>query len=308
MTTASLQINDLFDDITAENARLLSELKLTNKCVNLLQNYRKLLLNLRDYCRCGPIVNNKDVIDILESEYKTVFPEENCDKTAKKVDKIDSNEDQILAIDLNEDSLDLDLIQETSEEKVIGNLYYPSLKLRGQTISRQTVEEKKILVISRTKKNVIESKTSNKLFKCSFKGCREGFNSFKHLNSHQLIHNKSLEWKQREDSRPEQSLSPIIIEQRRLHNEEERQRRLRGVQSVTKLVNEIPKLKAMSDEKGKNPPRREVLEEALRYISALEAKHKSLMYEYNEELSKNKSLIDIKRKKTSHTLKFVKSY
>ena len=66
-------INDLFVELKEENNRLLNELLLTQKCVHLLEKYRNCLISFSNNCKCHQNINNKNIINLLENEYKSVF-------------------------------------------------------------------------------------------------------------------------------------------------------------------------------------------------------------------------------------------
>jgi hypothetical protein len=68
-----LVINDLFEELSQENNRLLNELLFAQKCIELLKSYRNYLNVLSNECNCNPIINNKLVFSTFEKSFKFLF-------------------------------------------------------------------------------------------------------------------------------------------------------------------------------------------------------------------------------------------
>src|SRR5882757_5714980 len=65
-------INELLDELRAENDRLLRELRFSSKCNAFLHKYRKCLLDFNNHCVCHQKTDNYVVLEALESQYKTI--------------------------------------------------------------------------------------------------------------------------------------------------------------------------------------------------------------------------------------------
>ena len=68
---AKVVINDVLEELSEENDRLLRELRFSQKCIQFLEKYRKCLVNLSAKCSCGQTVATNRDIQSLDDQYNT---------------------------------------------------------------------------------------------------------------------------------------------------------------------------------------------------------------------------------------------
>ena len=303
----SLQVPDLIEELNEENKRLFAELKSSEKCVKLLQSYRKCLLSLSENCNCNPMVNNNVMITILENEYKTLFKtEDNANANKLKMDG--AKEKSQLDIDLNEDTVTGDnyLMEDNvgcdpNEEQIIPDmpltdnefvqLVHPSSLLsfnNGTTFTNRPPVPKIYRIMVRKKlngPNAIGQSTGKKLFKCEFEGCSKTYNSLKRLSNHHVVH-KPMDIIDVTSQSLQQNYHSQRFGDRFERNESERKRRERSTLLFNNLFNEIPHLKA----RARKVPNREILNEAAAFIQTLEERNRMLVTNLKRETQRQESL------------------
>jgi hypothetical protein len=82
---SDLVINDLFEELSEENNRLLNELLFAKKCIELLKSYRNYLNVFSNECNCNPIINNKLVLNAFENSFKFLFESKEFESIEQRV-------------------------------------------------------------------------------------------------------------------------------------------------------------------------------------------------------------------------------
>ncbi|XP_054163841.1 zinc finger protein 43-like [Oppia nitens] len=77
---AVITVNDLLDELVKENERLLGQLNITLDLIRLCEDYKQFVVDFCLHCRCGDRQKYEDIIDRLDSQYKTII-KDNCDKS-----------------------------------------------------------------------------------------------------------------------------------------------------------------------------------------------------------------------------------
>src|SRR3984885_5715112 len=72
-TMSEILINDLVEELSEENKRLLNELSFERQLNEMLENFRKYSLDLKTNCFCDNNKQTFDLLDQLDIEYKTLF-------------------------------------------------------------------------------------------------------------------------------------------------------------------------------------------------------------------------------------------
>lgn len=334
---AAIQVTDVIEELHRQNQRLLAELKSSEKCVKLLQSYRKCLLSLSANCKCNPMVNDNVMITILENEYKTIFDnQEGTDDEAIPR----TNEPDLMSADISTD-IDADTDPQTSigsvgcapteeEERVLPDMpnthrdmapidelgpQSQALVFNGGPIHRPLPQSQtfyQIVINDRVRDPVLRAKGKHKmsgdrdgerewegkreakrLFQCHFAECMKTFNSLRHLNNHQVLHNETS------------SCSSVRRGHLRLiHQETERKRRHMTSQLLDQLLDELPRLKS----KPKRASNREILNEAVALIHQLESRNKVLVTLLDNETKRQELLQKTaKQALTKHRLSAHKS-
>ncbi|CAG2117873.1 unnamed protein product, partial [Medioppia subpectinata] len=91
----SVDIHDLLDELSDENKRLLDELKFAQKYIEFMQNYRKCLLVYKRKCVCVQTIDNKPIVQRLESSYEDIKTQIQRMRTQSIDDYRDSEEESV---------------------------------------------------------------------------------------------------------------------------------------------------------------------------------------------------------------------
>ena len=88
---AKLEVRDLFEELAEENDRLLNDLMISKKCIELMERYRKCLINFNDNCICDQnCEQNKREFNEIELNYK------NIENEIKRINENNGRNDEYL--------------------------------------------------------------------------------------------------------------------------------------------------------------------------------------------------------------------
>src|SRR5882672_9505240 len=96
-------INDLVEELSEENKRLLNELSFERQLNEMLENLRKYSLDLKTNCFCDQNKKTFDLLDQLDTRYKTFTqriqsrePLDEMQKTEDNTEKTSNNKEVIV--------------------------------------------------------------------------------------------------------------------------------------------------------------------------------------------------------------------